>query len=64
MCSAKISENEQPNENSPQPDNENDEVNVRQENQAEPQEQQFENIFNIENTVLENEDVVGARLQN
>ena len=64
MCSAKISEDEQQNENSSQPDNENDDVNVRQENQPQPQEEQFENIFNIENTVLENDDVVGARLQN
>ena len=64
MCSAKISENEQQNENSPQPDNENGDVNVRQENQPEQQEEQFENILNIENTLLENDDVVGARLQN
>ena len=64
MCSSKISENEQQNENSPQPENENDDVNVRQENQPEPQEEQFENIFNIENTVLENDDVIDARLQN
>ena len=64
MCSAKISENEQQNENSPQPDNENDDANVRQEDQPEPHEERIENIFNIENTVLENDDVVAARLQN
>merc|ERR1719367_2327035 len=54
MCSAKISENEQQNENSPQPDNENGDVNVRQENQPEQQEEQFENSPQPDN---ENDDV-------
>ena len=63
MCASKLSENESKSEDYEQPENEAAE-DANNGAIPEPLNEYFENIFDNENTVLEDDEAVAARLQN